>query len=305
MRYSRSIPAGEVKFIHIAASEFRREAENHSEGTWATDQGGHYYRVINSFDQLLGFFHELSHRQGLLLDGMDFHTHGVADNEGNRIGISFDSFIRTDTLNYDNAYRFSGLVRNIFKPGANITFYGCAVAGHFTGEYFLSMIGVHCLKEGGTVRGYSTLGYVNGMRALWEERPSNISGYPFHRRDSSSLLVAVVNENGDIARIRNASYLTPRISREIVQRIVADARSVLNNMVLPRNQQRQTELSGVISQARNHILVLSGHPSYTTMYNIWRWLEQMIPMFRYQHYFPGQRVSQGGRALNTDIVHLD
>lgn len=280
MRYDEVTRKSSINFIHIAASEFIDQTQNHAEGDWAQSHGHHCYQEITSRSHLFNFFQELA-RDRVRLDGMDFHNHGITDSDGNHIGISFNSSSLSETLNYDNINHFSEF-NSIFNASANITFYGCEVARHFTGEYFLTRVGRNLLSSGGgTVRAYNVLGYANAAGAALgiEEVPTAAPDHPV--RDAATLVIARVRANGLISNVHNARYLAPEITRRRVSRLREIVTSLLASYQI--TPAVRNAISEDLVYINRFLQGLSGRPSYTYMYDVYRWLQEKESRLRYIH----------------------
>jgi hypothetical protein len=199
---------------------------------------------------------------------MDFHTHGGS---GGAIRLGPGRF---DQLGWGNIREFENQdIDHIFRPHAHITFYGCRVAREAGGEYFLTRVGEIFLRSGGgTVKGYRVLGGLNEEainKGFEEIPPSSIFNEPI---DASSLVTAVVRPNGWTAQIRNASWLTPNITRARVNRIRDRIQRIYGSSYQYPNQGALlVEDLQFLDRARRQ---LRASPSYSTMHSIHSTLDQ-------------------------------
>jgi hypothetical protein len=91
-------------------------------------------------------------------------------------------------------------------------------------------------------------------------------------RDNRSLVTAVVRPNGWITQIRNASWLTPNITRARVNPIRDLAQRIYGSSYqYPYQRARLEENLQFLNRARGQ---LRGSPTYSTMFNIHRTLDQ-------------------------------
>lgn len=266
MRYEDVTNIADIRFIHVAVEELVSQAENHSEGRWAQRQGGHIYKQIDHVQLLIAFLEELRDR-GARIDGMDFHSHGGPG--GIRLGPG-----EGNQLVWGNIHHFRNRnIDRIFRPNAHIAFYGCQVARDLGGEYFLTRVGWIFLRSGGgAVKGYRVLGWSHiGRRWMGvEEMPeSHDDDAP---RDDRSLVTALVRPNGWTARIRNATWLTPNITRARVNQIRDLAQRIYGSSYqYPYQRARLDEDLQFLNRVRGQ---LRGSPTYSTMFDIHRTLDQ-------------------------------
>lgn len=266
MRYEDVTDIATIRFIHVAVEELVSQARNHSEGRWAQRQGGHIYKQIDHVQLLIAFLEELRDG-GARVDGMDFHSHGgpggirFGPGEGNQ--LVWANIRHLDNRNIDQ----------IFKPNAHIAFYGCQVARDLGGEYFLARVGLIFLRSGGgAAKGYRVLGHTHAILrgAGSEEIPDSYDDDA--PRDDRSLVTAVVRPNGGIAQIRNARWLTPNITRARVNRIRDLTQRIYGSSYqYPHQRAGLVEDQQFLNRARGQ---LRGSPTYSTMFNIHRTLDQ-------------------------------